>query len=67
MPPLSVPQIKAATYNPAGRNKLNDGESLYLVLKPTGYDWNMLALPGSNFHNADSQTTGAFTGSETCS
>ena len=41
--------------------------ALKLVLKPTGYDWNMLALPGSNFHNADSQTTGAFTGSETCS
>ena len=41
--------------------------ALKLVLKPTGYDWNMLALPGSNFHNADSQTAGAFAGSETCS
>jgi integrase len=36
MPPLSVPQIKAATYKPAGSNKLSDGESLFLVLKPNG-------------------------------
>jgi hypothetical protein len=65
--PFVGPPLKAANGAPATTARDDDTFGvLRLVLRSDAYDWSLLGIQGTAFHNADAATTGGFTGSRRC-